>query len=348
MARDMLVHARAKTHLKELETKYFRAPGRRSPSSSRRRRRWSASRCRSWRTMPGRPSPPSTPTSSRRRRRRRRRRRSRGDRRRWLAALGALAARASAGRAADAADEAVVIRPLPSGELLLHANLTVTTDAADLRHLESSARALAELLVASAAAEVHATLATGRWQPDRLGPLRWRRRAARDVGVVAGAARATAARRAPWSRRAALRRACAAHRRRRGGRGGGGRRRRRRRDGAPCYCGRARRPPRWRRSAARLARRAGSCYGRRTRRARACAPRMGGWLALWACSGASGVGRFYGPASPLWPLLSAASYRSLAFDVGVECARRAARAVAAAWAAAGGRGTGSVFSTPLC
>ena len=65
-----------------------------------------------------------------------------------------------------------------------------------------------------------------------------------------------------------------------------------------------------------------------------CTENVGGWLALWACSGASGVGRFYGPASPLWPLLSAASYRSLAFDVGVECG-------AAGGAAGGGvRGCG--------
>ena len=242
------------------------------------------------------------------------------SRRRWLAALGALAARASAGRAADAADESVVLRPLPSGELLLHANLTVTTDAADLRHLELFPRALAELLVASAAAEVHATLATGRWQPDRWGPLpvaaprgarvwAWlpARRARHSwLGVRHGLAALLCAALAPPTaddEEAEAAEAVEAEA-----------------DGAPWHL----RP----RSAAAAVAALGGAIGEESgyvlrsadaAREGVCTENVGGWLALWACSGASGVGRFYGPASPLWPLLSAASYRSLAFDVGVEC-----------------------------
>ena len=81
-----------------------------------------------------------------------------------------------AGGGPDDAWEALLLRPLPRSELLLHLNLTVETDAVDPRHLELFARPLAELALGSGLAEAHLTLSSGRWldawgsQPEPAPP----------------------------------------------------------------------------------------------------------------------------------------------------------------------------------
>ena len=67
------------------------------------------------------------------------------------------------------AREALVLRPLPRGELLLHLNLSVSTASLDLRHLDLFPRAMAELVLGTGVAEAHLSLARGRWLDSRWG-----------------------------------------------------------------------------------------------------------------------------------------------------------------------------------
>ena len=67
------------------------------------------------------------------------------------------------------ATEALVLRPLPRGELLLHLNLSVSTASLDLRHLDLFPRAMAELVLGTGVAEAHLSLARGRWLDSRWG-----------------------------------------------------------------------------------------------------------------------------------------------------------------------------------
>ena len=62
-----------------------------------------------------------------------------------------------------------MLRPLPRGELLLHLNLSVSTTSLDLRHLDLFPRAMAELVLGTGVAEVHLSLARGRWLDSRWG-----------------------------------------------------------------------------------------------------------------------------------------------------------------------------------
>ena len=67
------------------------------------------------------------------------------------------------------ATEALVLRPLPRGELLLHLNLSVSSASLDLRHLDLFPRAMAELVLGTGVAEAHLSLARGRWLDSRWG-----------------------------------------------------------------------------------------------------------------------------------------------------------------------------------
>ena len=69
----------------------------------------------------------------------------------------------------DEADEALLLRPLPRNELLVHLNLSVSTAGLDLRDLELFPRAVAELALGTGAAEAHLSLTRGRWLEERWG-----------------------------------------------------------------------------------------------------------------------------------------------------------------------------------
>ena len=66
-------------------------------------------------------------------------------------------------------DEALTLRPLAFGGLVVHLNLTVGVDGRDWRHLELFPRAAAELALSTGALEVEAQLSVGRWLGGEWG-----------------------------------------------------------------------------------------------------------------------------------------------------------------------------------
>lgn len=71
----------------------------------------------------------------------------------------------------DVAVETLLLRPLADGEILVHLNLSVSTDGNDMRDLELFPRPIAELALASGALEAEFTLSSGRWLSDVWGAM---------------------------------------------------------------------------------------------------------------------------------------------------------------------------------
>lgn len=82
----------------------------------------------------------------------------------------------------EAATDSLLLRPLPSGDVLVHFAFAVASDADDTRHLERMPRAATEVAMATRVAEMRLSLSSGRWdtaewgeQPDPapLGAMLW-------------------------------------------------------------------------------------------------------------------------------------------------------------------------------